>query len=49
MADPITITTTIITLATFIKDLIDVGQNIKRSIEKVRLPLENSFALTEEF
>ncbi|KAJ7226293.1 hypothetical protein C8J57DRAFT_1535280 [Mycena rebaudengoi] len=35
MADPITITTTIITLATFIKDLIDVGQNIKRSIEKV--------------
>ncbi|KAJ7226278.1 hypothetical protein C8J57DRAFT_1481734 [Mycena rebaudengoi] len=36
MADPITITTTIITLATFIKDLIDVGQNIKRSIEKVR-------------
>ncbi|KAJ7226272.1 hypothetical protein C8J57DRAFT_1731038 [Mycena rebaudengoi] len=35
MADPITITTTIITLATFMKDLIDVGQNIKRSIEKV--------------
>ncbi|KAJ7226295.1 hypothetical protein C8J57DRAFT_1585851 [Mycena rebaudengoi] len=35
MADPITITTTIITLATFIKDLIDVGQNIRRSIEKV--------------
>ncbi|KAJ7249328.1 hypothetical protein C8J57DRAFT_688386 [Mycena rebaudengoi] len=33
--DPITITTTIITLATFIKDLIDVGQNIKHSIEKV--------------
>ncbi|KAJ7249351.1 hypothetical protein C8J57DRAFT_1475265 [Mycena rebaudengoi] len=33
--DPITITTTIITLASFIKDLIDVGQNIKRSIEKV--------------
>ncbi|KAJ7233952.1 hypothetical protein C8J57DRAFT_1480158 [Mycena rebaudengoi] len=33
--DPITITTTIITLASFIKDLIDVGQKIKRSIEKV--------------
>ncbi|KAJ7282551.1 hypothetical protein C8J57DRAFT_46761 [Mycena rebaudengoi] len=35
MSDPITIATTIITLATFIKDLIDIGQNIKRSIEKV--------------
>ncbi|KAF8149225.1 hypothetical protein K438DRAFT_451347 [Mycena galopus ATCC 62051] len=35
MADPITITTTFITLATFIKDLIEVGQSIKRSIEKV--------------
>ncbi|KAJ7466999.1 hypothetical protein FB451DRAFT_1560940 [Mycena latifolia] len=34
--DPITATTTIITLATFIKDLIDVGHSIKRSIEKVR-------------
>ncbi|KAJ7467003.1 hypothetical protein FB451DRAFT_1137626 [Mycena latifolia] len=33
--DPITATTTIITLATFIKDLIDVGQSIKQSIEKV--------------
>ncbi|KAJ7249285.1 hypothetical protein C8J57DRAFT_1668757 [Mycena rebaudengoi] len=33
--DPITITRTVITLAAFIKDLIDVGQNIKRSIEKV--------------
>ncbi|KAJ6488375.1 hypothetical protein DFH09DRAFT_1377621 [Mycena vulgaris] len=33
--DPITATTTIITLATFIKDLIDVGQSIKSSIEKV--------------
>ncbi|KAJ7466990.1 hypothetical protein FB451DRAFT_403148 [Mycena latifolia] len=33
--DPITATTTVITLATFIKDLIDVGQSIKRSIEKV--------------
>ncbi|KAF7346581.1 Tetratricopeptide repeat family [Mycena sanguinolenta] len=33
--DPITATTTIITLATFIKDLIEVGQNIQRSIEMV--------------
>ncbi|KAJ7502528.1 hypothetical protein B0H11DRAFT_2223436 [Mycena galericulata] len=33
--DPISITTTIITLATFIKDLIEVGQSIKESIEKV--------------
>ncbi|KAJ7482164.1 hypothetical protein B0H11DRAFT_1213073 [Mycena galericulata] len=33
--DPITATTTLITLATFIKDLIEVGQNIKESIEKV--------------
>ncbi|KAJ7249304.1 hypothetical protein C8J57DRAFT_1356581 [Mycena rebaudengoi] len=35
MVDPITITTTIISVATFIKDLIDLGQSIKRSIEKV--------------
>ncbi|KAJ6508545.1 hypothetical protein C8R45DRAFT_922268 [Mycena sanguinolenta] len=33
--DPITATTTIITLATFIKDLIEVGQSIQRSIEMV--------------
>ncbi|KAJ7502518.1 hypothetical protein B0H11DRAFT_1854697 [Mycena galericulata] len=33
--DPITATTTLITLATFIKDLIEVGQSIKESIEKV--------------
>ncbi|KAJ7141015.1 hypothetical protein C8R44DRAFT_974681 [Mycena epipterygia] len=33
--DPITVTTTIITLVTFIKDLIDLGQSIKESIEKV--------------
>ncbi|KAJ7142786.1 hypothetical protein C8R44DRAFT_726116 [Mycena epipterygia] len=37
MADPITVTTTLITLATFIKDLIDLGQNIKNSIEKASL------------
>ncbi|KAJ6594568.1 hypothetical protein B0H19DRAFT_65361 [Mycena capillaripes] len=35
MADPITVTTTIITLVSFIQDLIEVGQGIKRSIEKV--------------
>ncbi|KAJ6594594.1 hypothetical protein B0H19DRAFT_65944 [Mycena capillaripes] len=33
--DPITVTTTVITLATFIEDLIEVGKNIQRSIEKV--------------
>ncbi|KAJ6594570.1 hypothetical protein B0H19DRAFT_1096079 [Mycena capillaripes] len=33
--DPLTFTTSIISLATFIKDLIEVGQNIRRSIEKV--------------
>ncbi|KAJ6493835.1 hypothetical protein DFH09DRAFT_1290728 [Mycena vulgaris] len=33
--DPITATTTMITLAAFIKDLIDVGQSIKSSIDKV--------------
>ncbi|KAF7357910.1 Tetratricopeptide repeat family [Mycena venus] len=33
--DPITVTTTLITLASFIKDLIEVGQSIKSSIEKV--------------
>ncbi|KAJ7502525.1 hypothetical protein B0H11DRAFT_2274670 [Mycena galericulata] len=33
--DPISVTTTLITLATFIKDLIEVGQSIKESIEKV--------------
>ncbi|KAJ7467014.1 hypothetical protein FB451DRAFT_1560946 [Mycena latifolia] len=35
MSDPITITTTVITLASIIKDLIDVGQNIRCSIAKV--------------
>ncbi|KAJ7112902.1 hypothetical protein C8R44DRAFT_881952 [Mycena epipterygia] len=35
MVDPITATTTLITLATFIKDLIDLGQSIQHSIEKV--------------
>ncbi|KAJ7782530.1 hypothetical protein DFH07DRAFT_1055278, partial [Mycena maculata] len=35
MADPITVATTLITFVTFIKDLIEVGQSIKESIEKV--------------
>ncbi|KAF8205618.1 hypothetical protein K438DRAFT_516511 [Mycena galopus ATCC 62051] len=33
--DPISVTTTFITLANFIRDLIEVGQSIKCSIEKV--------------
>ncbi|KAJ6594702.1 hypothetical protein B0H19DRAFT_1284327 [Mycena capillaripes] len=36
MPDPISAATTFITLATFIKDLLDLGQSIRRSIEKVR-------------
>ncbi|KAJ6574274.1 hypothetical protein B0H19DRAFT_1341368 [Mycena capillaripes] len=35
MADPITVTMTVITFATIIKDLIEVGQSIRRSVEKV--------------
>ncbi|KAJ7640826.1 hypothetical protein DFH06DRAFT_623261 [Mycena polygramma] len=34
--DPITVTATLITFATFVKDLIEVGQSIQASIEKVR-------------
>jgi hypothetical protein len=34
--DAITATMTLITLATFIKDLIEVGESIKQSLEKVR-------------
>jgi hypothetical protein len=33
--DPLTITTTIMTLASFIKELIEVGESIRSSIEKV--------------
>ncbi|KAJ7034023.1 hypothetical protein C8F04DRAFT_600360 [Mycena alexandri] len=33
MPDPISVTTTFITLATFIKDLLDLGQSIKHSID----------------
>ncbi|KAJ7699285.1 hypothetical protein B0H17DRAFT_306472 [Mycena rosella] len=35
MADPITITATFITFATFVKDLVELGQDIQRSIEKI--------------
>ncbi|KAK7006019.1 Tetratricopeptide repeat family [Favolaschia claudopus] len=35
MLDPLTVTTTIVTLATFIKDLIELGEGIRSSIEKV--------------
>ncbi|KAJ7249280.1 hypothetical protein C8J57DRAFT_687782 [Mycena rebaudengoi] len=48
MADPVIITTTVITLATVIKDLIDVGHNIKRSIEKVRENRRRIRDFTEE-
>ncbi|KAK7006038.1 Tetratricopeptide repeat family, partial [Favolaschia claudopus] len=33
--DPVSVTTTIITLATFIKDLVELGESIRSSIEKV--------------
>jgi hypothetical protein len=33
--DPLTITTTIMTLASFINELIEVGESIRHSIEKV--------------
>ncbi|KAJ7855391.1 hypothetical protein B0H13DRAFT_2357908 [Mycena leptocephala] len=33
--DPITITTTLITFSSFIKDLIEIDQSIQSSIEKV--------------
>ncbi|KAJ7762574.1 hypothetical protein B0H16DRAFT_1719026 [Mycena metata] len=44
MPDPISVTTTFITLATFIKDLLDLGQSIKRSIDMVR---KNSVFISE--
>ncbi|KAJ7233963.1 hypothetical protein C8J57DRAFT_1145906 [Mycena rebaudengoi] len=46
--DPITITTTVVTLATVIKDLIEVGQNIKCSIEKVKENRRRIREFTEE-
>ncbi|KAF7357951.1 hypothetical protein MVEN_00841700 [Mycena venus] len=46
--DPITVTATFITLATFIKDLIEVGESIHRSIEKVGENRRQIRELTEE-
>ncbi|KAJ7140912.1 hypothetical protein C8R44DRAFT_866590 [Mycena epipterygia] len=48
MPDPISATTTVITLATFIKDLLDLGQSIKRSIEKVGDNKRRIHDLTED-
>ncbi|KAJ7860318.1 hypothetical protein B0H13DRAFT_2282679, partial [Mycena leptocephala] len=36
MPDPISAATTLITLASFVEELLDLGQSIRRSIEKVR-------------
>ncbi|KAJ6584578.1 hypothetical protein B0H19DRAFT_1105636 [Mycena capillaripes] len=46
--DPVSLTTSIISLATFIKDLIAVGQSIQRSIEKVRENRRQIRELTED-
>ncbi|KAF8127750.1 hypothetical protein K438DRAFT_2000618 [Mycena galopus ATCC 62051] len=46
--DPITATTTFITLATFIKDLIEVGESIRSSIEKVSENRRQIRELTED-
>ncbi|KAJ7031041.1 hypothetical protein C8F04DRAFT_1365002 [Mycena alexandri] len=44
MPDPISVTTTFITLATFIKDLLDLGQSIKHSIDMV---IKNNVFISE--
>ncbi|KAF7357939.1 Tetratricopeptide repeat family [Mycena venus] len=46
--DPITVTTTFMTLGTFVKDLIEVGESIHRSIEKVGENRRQIRELTEE-
>ncbi|KAF8133059.1 hypothetical protein K438DRAFT_1998337 [Mycena galopus ATCC 62051] len=46
--DPITFTTNFITLATFIKDLIEVGESIRQSIEKVGENRRQIRELTED-
>ncbi|KAF8143061.1 hypothetical protein K438DRAFT_2029754, partial [Mycena galopus ATCC 62051] len=46
--DPISVTTTFITLATFIKDLIEVGESIRSSIEKVSENRRQIRELTED-
>ncbi|KAF7357971.1 Tetratricopeptide repeat family [Mycena venus] len=46
--DPISATTTLITLATFLKDLLDLGQNIRRSVEKVKANRRLVLALADD-
>ncbi|KAJ7234889.1 hypothetical protein B0H12DRAFT_153155 [Mycena haematopus] len=46
--DPISVTTTLITLATCVKDLISLGQSIRRSFEKVKANRKAILALTED-
>ncbi|KAJ7791252.1 hypothetical protein B0H14DRAFT_3890770 [Mycena olivaceomarginata] len=46
--DPLTITTTIMTLASFINELIEVGESIRRSIEKVNENRRQIRELTED-
>ncbi|KAF7367514.1 Tetratricopeptide repeat family [Mycena sanguinolenta] len=46
--DPISVTTTVITLATFVKDLLSLGQSIRRSFEKVKTNRKLVLALTED-
>ncbi|KAJ7348975.1 hypothetical protein DFH08DRAFT_1079383, partial [Mycena albidolilacea] len=46
--DPLTITTSIMTLASFISELIEVGENIRRSIEKVNENRRHIRDLTNE-
>ncbi|KAJ7788562.1 hypothetical protein B0H14DRAFT_3162547 [Mycena olivaceomarginata] len=46
--DPLTITTTIMTLASFIKELIEVGESIRSSIEKVNENRRQIRELTED-
>ncbi|KAJ7791249.1 hypothetical protein B0H14DRAFT_3890761 [Mycena olivaceomarginata] len=46
--DPLTITTSIMTFASFINELIEVGENIRRSIEKVNENRRQIRELTED-
>ncbi|KAJ7354465.1 hypothetical protein DFH08DRAFT_955859 [Mycena albidolilacea] len=46
--DPISATTTVIALATFIKDLLDLAQSIRRSIEKVKANRKLVLALMDD-
>ncbi|KAJ6456472.1 hypothetical protein C8R45DRAFT_579159 [Mycena sanguinolenta] len=46
--DPISATTTVITLATFLTDLLSLGQSIRRSFEKVKANRRLILTLTED-